>query len=152
MMRPVPLEKSVAVVEALTQEFSEDQLNLIRYVATDSPSSKFYSELKAVCPQLLAISLDPIHLAIVCEYAQWHKKTPGPKLIRSTVENCGCRSTAEVGYVGGPGLIYWRDAWLRYAVCITRKSRGRSLAPTRKWQRSSGRHVHRTGLSGCLTI
>ena len=56
MMRPVPSEKTEAVVEALTQEFSEDRLNLIRYVATDSPSSKFYSELKAVCPQLLAIS------------------------------------------------------------------------------------------------
>ena len=82
MMRPVPSEKTEAVVEALTQEFSEDELNLIRYVATDSPSSKFYSELKAVCPQLLAISLDPIHLAIVYEYAQWHKKTPGSKLLR----------------------------------------------------------------------
>ena len=83
MMRPVPTEKSEAVVvEALMQEFSEDELSLIRYVATNSPSSKFYNELTAVCLQLRAICLDPIHLVMVYEYAQWHKKTPGSKLLR----------------------------------------------------------------------
>ncbi|CAL1156102.1 unnamed protein product [Cladocopium goreaui] len=38
--------------------------------------------LKEICPNLSCLSLDPVHLAIVYEYAQWGKKTAGSKVLR----------------------------------------------------------------------
>ena len=83
LMHPLPAENSEHVTAALRENFSPLQLHMIEFVATDSPSSKFYNELRGACPRLSAICLDPIHLAIVYEYAQWNKKTAGSKLLRT---------------------------------------------------------------------
>lgn len=44
----------------------------------NSPSERLLQVLQACCPSLESLSLDPVHLAIVYEYAQWRKKT-GPE-------------------------------------------------------------------------
>ena len=82
LMHPLISEKSEHVVEALEQAFSESQLLMMKYVASDSPSPKLHKELKRVCPNMEAMCLDPVHLAIVYEYAQWNKKTTGSKTLR----------------------------------------------------------------------
>ena len=82
MMQPVISEKTEHVSEAFTQHFSSTALTMIQYIATDSPSPKFFEGMADICPNLKGMCLDPIHLAIVYEYAQWNKRTPGSKQLR----------------------------------------------------------------------
>ena len=81
-MVPVPSEESPKIKESLRNLFSNQALFQVRYLATDNPSPKLFRELKEICPNLSCLSLDPVHLAIVYEYAQWGKKTAGSKVLR----------------------------------------------------------------------
>ena len=83
---PVPSEDSPKIKESLCQLFSNQALLQVRYLATDNPSPKLFRELKEICPNLSCLSLDPVHLAIVYEYAQWGKKTAGSKASRAFAE------------------------------------------------------------------
>ncbi|CAE7686642.1 unnamed protein product [Symbiodinium sp. CCMP2456] len=76
LLRPLQNESSEQLVEAFTETFSADKLGTICHVATDSPSEKLYTQMKAICPKLESLMLDPVHLAIVCEYGFWNKKSP----------------------------------------------------------------------------
>ena len=49
---------------------------------TDSPSLKLLQALRPVFPDLQGIAMDSVHLAIVYEFAQRRKRTPGSKLLR----------------------------------------------------------------------
>ena len=53
------------------------------YIMSDSPSVKLLQALQLVCPNLKGLALDPVHLAIVYEYAQWRKRTAGSKQLRA---------------------------------------------------------------------
>jgi len=64
------------------EELTPEQLCQVVSVATDSPSGRLYSEVKAVCPQLTWVSLDPVHLVIVYEQSHFRKKTPGSSFLR----------------------------------------------------------------------
>ena len=77
LMTPLPSAASEHVVSALREAFSDAQLGMVQYVASDMPSPKFYAELREICPNLRAPCVDAIHLAIVYEYAQSNKKQPG---------------------------------------------------------------------------
>ena len=82
LMKPTLSETSELIAQAFQTDFSPLALQSIEYIATDSPSSKFYLEMKAVSINLSCVCLDAIHLAIVYEYAQWRKRTPGSKCLR----------------------------------------------------------------------
>ena len=84
-MEPVAGEDAPRVCEVFRSCFSVKALTQIKYVSTDTPSAKLFAELKKVCPNLLCLSLDPVHLAIVYEYGQWNKRTPGPKILRQVL-------------------------------------------------------------------
>ncbi|CAE7255234.1 unnamed protein product [Symbiodinium sp. CCMP2592] len=88
LMEPLPKESSDYIVGAISDNFSEAQLVSVHYVGTDSPSEKLYTELRSVCPNLRALMLDPIHLAIVYEYGFWNKKSPGSKKLRHILRKC----------------------------------------------------------------
>ena len=92
MMKPVISERTEDVCEAFLQDFSSSALNMIRFVATDCPSSKFFDGMRDICPNLEGMCLDPIHLAIVYEYAQWNKRTPGSKQLRRVLHKIICVS------------------------------------------------------------
>ena len=62
--------------------FLQQAVLQVRYLATDSPSPKLFRELKEIWPNLSCLSLDPFHVAIVYEPAQWGKKTAGSKALR----------------------------------------------------------------------
>ena len=81
-MLPVPGEDVSRIVQALDAEFSPRSLQQVKFLSTDCPSSKLFTELKGVCPNLTCLCLDPVHLAIVYEYAQWGKRSPGSKVLR----------------------------------------------------------------------
>ena len=86
LLQPLQTEKSEHVLEALQETFTERQLSCVEYIATDSPSAKFYSLAKYTCPNLKGMMLDPIHLAIVYEYGHWNKRTPGSKTLRGILK------------------------------------------------------------------
>ena len=65
MMHPLQSESSEQIVGAMQDNFTADQLQSVRYVGTDSPSEKLLTRLQNICPNLQALMLDPIHLAIV---------------------------------------------------------------------------------------
>ena len=75
LMHFLQIEKSGFVAEALRENFSEYEFAMVECVSKGMPSSKFFQELKEICPNLRTMSLGPMHLAIVCEYVQWGKKS-----------------------------------------------------------------------------
>eukprot|EP00435_Cladocopium_sp_Y103_P017516 s1987_g4.t1 len=80
---PIPSEKDEYVAQAFRSALSDNALNQIQFLCTDSPTFKLYKRMKELCPQLSCLCLDPIHLAIVYEYAQWGKRTQGSKCLRA---------------------------------------------------------------------
>ena len=88
MMHPLQSESSEQIVAAMQQNFIAEQLHSVRYVGTDSPSEKLFTQLRNICPNLRALMLDPIHLAIVYEYGFWNKKSSGSKQLRRILHKC----------------------------------------------------------------
>ena len=81
-------ESATRIFEALVASFTQQQLASVAHVATDSPSEKLYGELRAICPALQSLMLDPTHLAIVYEYGFWNKKSSGSKQLRRILSKC----------------------------------------------------------------
>ncbi|CAE6939324.1 unnamed protein product [Symbiodinium sp. CCMP2592] len=88
LLRPLQNESSEQLAEAFTETFSADQLGMICHVATDGPSEKLYTQMKAICPKLESLMLDPVHVAIVYEYGFWNKKSSGSKQLRRILNKC----------------------------------------------------------------
>ena len=85
LMVPVPSEDAQTIATVMAEQLSPTALAQVKYIATDSPSNKLFCELRVVCPNLISLSLDPVHLAIVYEYAQWGKRTSGSRILRQLV-------------------------------------------------------------------
>ncbi|CAE7650574.1 unnamed protein product [Symbiodinium sp. CCMP2592] len=85
LMVPLATEKAEHVVEQFQLSFSAAALAQVEYLATDQPSPKLFSMLQSICTSLKCVALDPIHLAIVYEYAHWNKRTAGSRMLRSLV-------------------------------------------------------------------
>ena len=85
---PLQSESSEQIVGAMQDNFTADQLQSVRYVGTDSPSEKLLTQLQNICPNLQALMLDPIHLALVYEYGFWNKKSSGSKQLRRILHKC----------------------------------------------------------------
>ena len=104
MMQPLQSESAEYIVEALTENFSEAQLQTIRHIGTDSPSEKLANQLKVVCPGLCSLMLDSIYLAIVYEYGFWNKKSTGSKILRRILWKCIAVDTSLTGN-------HWQEAY-----------------------------------------
>ena len=72
----------------MAQNFSADQIRAVVHVGTDQPSEKLFNELKAICPSMRSLVLDPIHLAIVYERGFWNKHSRGSKQLRRILQKC----------------------------------------------------------------
>ena len=81
-MHPLPREDGELVAATLKDLFSHRALSQVKFFSSDSPSAKLFKETREVCPNLMCVSLDPVHLAIVYEYAQWGKKSAGSRILR----------------------------------------------------------------------
>ncbi|CAE7674583.1 unnamed protein product [Symbiodinium sp. CCMP2592] len=88
LMHPLQNESSEQLVEALSQNFSTEQLQAVVHIGTDSPSEKLFGQLQSICPCMKSLILDPIHLAVVYEYGFWNKKSPGSKQLRRILKKC----------------------------------------------------------------
>ena len=120
MMQPLQSESAEHIVEAMTDNFSEAQLQTVRHIGTDSPSEKLANQLKLVCPGLRSLMLDPIHLAIVYEYGFWNKKSTGSKMLRRILRKCIAVDTTlrqdhwQETYNGSVASIKHRDSVSRH--------------------------------------
>ena len=102
-MQLIKGEDAPEVAFALQSALSEMARAQVRYVMSDSPSLKLLQALKAVFPNLSGLALDPVHLAIVYEYAQWRKRTPGSKLLRELLHKV-VQHDAEKGMLSALAL------------------------------------------------
>ena len=75
-------EGSDDIAQGLPEHLSKDALLQVRFVATDAPSCRLHHVLSGVLPNLEALMLDPIHLAMRCESASARKKTSGSAALR----------------------------------------------------------------------
>ena len=88
LLYPLQDESATRISEALVAGFTQQQLASVVHVATDSPSEKLYGEVRAICPALQSLMLDPTHLAIVYEYGFWNKKSSSSKQLRRILSKC----------------------------------------------------------------
>ena len=75
-------EGSDDIAQGLTEHLSKDALLQVRFVATDAPSHRLHHVLSGVLPNLEALMLDPVHLAMHYESASARKKTSGSAALR----------------------------------------------------------------------
>ncbi|CAJ1377905.1 unnamed protein product [Effrenium voratum] len=97
LLHAVPSEAAEVIVTALA-ELPAHALAQIQFIASDSPSSALARQLRRVCPNLVMLSLDPVHLAFAWEYSTWKKRTPGSKALRAVLSKLSVRdpqATAE---------------------------------------------------------
>ena len=81
-MHPVPNEDAEKVAASMMELFSQNALSQVKLLSSDNPSAKLLKEVKEACSNLICLSLDPVHLAIVYEYGQWGKKSAGSRVLR----------------------------------------------------------------------
>ena len=81
-MHLVPDEGGPAIAESLRQAFSEVWSASVQSVASDQPTARLYLHLKQVFTNIKYLSLDPVHLPIVYEYAHFRKRSPGSRILR----------------------------------------------------------------------
>ena len=106
-LEPVAADDSAACARALADTIPSAGLVQVQFVAVDNTSAKYYSELKAICPNLQGMCLDPTHLAMTVEYASRRKRTALSKTLRSLLAKLSARddtcsaATWGVIYKGG---------------------------------------------------
>lgn len=101
-MRLVKGEDAQEVARCLCDSLPSSSHRQVRYVMSDSPSVKLLQALQRVFPHLQGLALDPVHLAIVYEYAQWRKRTPGSKLLRQVLNKVVQHDPQRGGMSWGP--------------------------------------------------
>ena len=74
----------------------------MKYVATDAPSSLAARLFKEKCKNFEVLSLDPVHLAFVWEYATWRKRTAGSKALRALLQKLSQRQDPQAYNTWGP--------------------------------------------------
>ena len=95
-------EKDEFVANALKGALSQNALCQVQFISTDCPTSKLFQTLKTICPNLKCLCLDPIHLAIVYEYAQWRKRTQGSKCLRALLRKVTAIDPDKTDAAWGP--------------------------------------------------
>lgn len=81
-MFPSPGEGAEDIQVGLQASLSPAALQQVLYVATDAPSQKLFRTLRQVLPNLVALTLDPVHLAMHYESSSARKKTAGSAALR----------------------------------------------------------------------
>ncbi len=79
---PIPQEDAPSVYRTVVNGMPVSHRATVKHLVTDNPSPKLLITLRRAFPNLESLSLDPLHLAIVYEYATWRKRTPGSRMLR----------------------------------------------------------------------
>ncbi len=73
----------------------------VQHLSIDDPSQKLLASIQAVCPNICSMCLDPVHLAIVYEYATWRKRTRGSTFLRRVMVKFTAYDPETAGSVRG---------------------------------------------------
>ncbi|CAE7414269.1 unnamed protein product [Symbiodinium microadriaticum] len=76
--------------EVLSEGLPAEGLRQVQYVSVDNPSRHYLLTLKTICPNLQLMALDPVHLAMTCEYASSRRRTGFTRVLRRLL----CKFTA----------------------------------------------------------
>ena len=81
MISKLPSATQEDMVQWLTEDMSESELNQIKTWSTDAVSAKVEEHLQELCPNLEALILDYKHLEMKYRSAQWGKNSPGARVL-----------------------------------------------------------------------
>ena len=101
-LQPIANENGPEVAAALSCALTPESRAQVRFVACDNPTSKLWLHLRKVLPNMQIMALDPVHLAIVYEYASWHKRTPGSTFLRRILSKLTAYDQRIAGLPWGP--------------------------------------------------
>ena len=99
-----PGEAAEDLQQGLEKHVSSEALHQVLYVATDAPSYKLFSTLKTIMPNLVALTLDPVHLAMHYESASGRKKTAGSAALRRCMAKFNASQASNAG-----GMFFTKD-------------------------------------------
>ena len=71
-----------AAARVLSEGLPAEGLRQVQYVCVDNPSRRYLLALQTICPNLQLMALDPVHLAMTCEYATSRKRTRCTRMLR----------------------------------------------------------------------
>lgn len=86
----------------LQKSISAPGLLQVEHIASDNPSPKLFSELKSICANLKALSLDPTHTAMHYEQGLGGRKSAGSSLLRSFMVKFTNHDEAVTQNIWGP--------------------------------------------------
>ena len=86
VMDAISGDDSDNVARSLASNLDASALAQIQYVSVDNPSERYWQSLRAICPNLQVMSLDPTHLAMTFEYASSRRRTAGSKALRAVLQ------------------------------------------------------------------
>lgn len=87
-------ESADVLAEHFTSAFTSDQLADVVHIATDAPSRKLLQTVRRHMPNLVWVSLDPTHIAMLWESAHSHKHTRGSSCLRLAMQRFCCIDTS----------------------------------------------------------
>jgi len=82
LMKPMRDEKDSTIAETMGASMSPASLRQVQQIFCDDPSQNLWQETRNCMPNLMSLSLDTTHLAMVYEYATWRRRTPGSRALR----------------------------------------------------------------------
>ncbi|CAE7313439.1 unnamed protein product, partial [Symbiodinium microadriaticum] len=93
MLAATATEETEILVQAMAEKLPAAGLQQVRCVTVDNPSGKLWKGLRCICPNLQILCLDPVHLAMTCEYASSRKRTAMSKTLRAILQKLSVRSS-----------------------------------------------------------
>ncbi len=103
VMAPVPKEDVGSYVMVLDEHVLVAAKAQVRHVACDNPSRKMWKALTEIFPNITTLCLDTVHLAMSYEYAHWHRRTEGSRVLRLAMSKFHVYDeTLPSGTWGGP--------------------------------------------------
>ena len=81
-MFAVASDDACGAAQSLAESITAEGLAQVQFVTVDNPSRHYLLSLKNICPNLQVMALDPVHLAMTCEYASSRKRTKATKTLR----------------------------------------------------------------------
>ena len=85
LMKAIREESAEHGSTCVTRHLASQAREQVKYIFSDEPSHHLWALFQPAFPALQVLCLDPLHLAIVYEYATWRKRTAGSKLLRIIV-------------------------------------------------------------------
>lgn len=86
-------EGAPEIQKGLRESLQEESLQQAEFIATDMPTKRLYAALKETLPNLKALGLDPIHLAMHYESASARHRTPGSAMLRRGLAKFSAQSS-----------------------------------------------------------